>query len=83
MKLDYDLLRNILEHVEETTDGDERHTISRSTFSQSPIQCESFKELSYHFDMLFLNSFMEDGVIRTTSGGHRVANHIHILQSYV
>ena len=61
MKLDYELLRHILEHIEEATDGQERHTISRETFPDSTIQCVSFDVLAYHFDILCLNEFVAGG----------------------
>ena len=76
MKLDYELLRNILEHIEEVTDGQERHTVSRDTFPDSLVQCESFDILAYHFDILCLNEFVEGMVLRSPLGGHRVATNI-------
>ena len=59
MKPDYELLRNILEHIEEVSDRQERHTISRDTFPDSLVQCESFDILSFCFDILCLNGFVE------------------------
>ena len=76
MKLDYELLRTILEHIEEATDGQERHTISRETFPDSAIQCVSFDVLAYHFDILCLNEFVAGGVLRSSLGGHKVATNI-------
>ena len=76
MKLDYELLRNILEHIEEVTDGQERHTVSRDTFLDSPVQCGSFDILAYHFDVLCLNGFVEGTVLRSALRGHRVATNV-------
>lgn len=76
MRLDYDLLATILKHVEEVTDGQERHTITRNTFSPSLIECESFEVLAYHFDVLCLNGFIDGNVLRTPYQGHRVASNV-------
>lgn len=76
MKLDYELLRHILAHIEEITDGQVRHTVSPETFSDSSIQCESFDVLAYHFDILCLNGFVEGEVLRSRLHGYRVATNI-------
>ena len=76
MKLDYELLTTILEHIEKATDGQERHTISREIFPDSTIQCVSFDVLAYHFDILCLNESVAGGVLRSSLGGHKVATNI-------
>ena len=76
MKLDYDLLRTVLQHIEDVTDGQERHTISRETYVDCAIQCESFDVLAYHFDILWRNGFVEGEVLRPPLGGHRLATNI-------
>ena len=76
MKLDYELLRHILERIESDSDGQERHVITRETFSEVPRNCDSFEILAYHFDILCENHFVEGEVCRIGMRGHRVVTSI-------
>ena len=55
MKLDYDLIANMLAHIKEVGDGATRHTITRSTFSSSQEHGETYEICAYHFDILIEN----------------------------
>ena len=80
MNLDFELLKNILVHIEDVGDGEECHTVTRETLSdsriQSATQCESFTDLAYHFDILVNNQFVNGQVLRMQLGGHKVASYI-------
>ena len=76
MKLDYDLLKRILEYVEDVADGQERHTVTSHTFTNSAIPCESFDVLAYHFDILVQNGSVDGQVNRVALRGHRVVTSI-------
>ena len=76
MQLDYELLHKILEHIESDTDGQERHIITRDSFSKFPPLCESFEILAYHCDILCQNQFVKGEVCRVGLRGHRVVTSI-------
>ena len=71
MKLDYDLLKEILEHIEEVSDGQTLNEVGQSTFSTLDLSCESFDELAYHFDLLAENGFIRGVAERQAFRGHR------------
>ena len=75
MNLDYELLENILRHIKDVSDGQERHSVTRNTYSDSSIQsallCDSFDIFAYHFDILVDNEFINGQIVRPGLGGHR------------
>lgn len=80
MNLDYELLQNILQHIRDVGDGQERHTVTRHTYANSPIQTaslsDSFDVFAYHFDILVDNNFVSGQVVRVPLGGHSVVSSI-------
>ena len=80
MNLDYELLQNILQHIRDIGDGQERHTVTRHTYANSPIQTaslsDSFDIFAYHFDILVENNFVSGQVVRVALSGHRVVSSI-------
>lgn len=47
MKLNYDLLEEILEHIEEDSDGQSRKDVSKSAVSTFGLSCNSLDVVAY------------------------------------
>ena len=72
MKLDYDLLKQILEHIEEVSDGQTLNEVGHSAdLSSLGFPCESFDGLAYHFDILAESGFVRGDAERLNFRGDR------------
>lgn len=76
MKLDYDLIKQILERIETDTDGVSRHTILKSEYEGDEEQWTEFKALAYHYKILINNGFVDGEVLEIVIQGHRVPTNI-------
>ena len=73
MKLDYDLLRQILGHVEDVSDGQTLREIRPSTqLSTLGVSCESFDQLAYHFNILVENDLVTGSVQTLAHRGNKM-----------
>ena len=72
MKLDYVLLREILEYVECNGDGQVRLTLSQNDFSESGILGGNFDKFAYHARILIDNEFIDGKVHAQGFGGNNV-----------
>lgn len=52
MKLDYDLIKELLETVEETSDGFSRNDIEMKNFQGSEEKNKEYMRLAYHYKIL-------------------------------
>ena len=72
MKLNYLLLRKILEHIECVGDGQTRHSISSNSFSESEFLGENFDTFAYHSNILIENGFVDGKVYCLNYYGNKV-----------
>lgn len=59
MKLDYDLLTEVLKHVEENGDGETRQRLTPNNVSETGLTAERFPAFGYHFDLLASGGFID------------------------
>ncbi len=73
MKLDYDLVREILEGVEERGDGFEEHQITRDDFADDDEGKQKFLAFAYHFKHITDSEFIDGRILeaRTFGGGSK------------